>query len=481
LALALVKPFYIFNSLSRAVEEFQPQNPPEVTLYSCGPTVYLPQHLGNLRAYVFVDGLRRALEFNGYRVRHVMNVTDVGHMTSDEDAGEDKIEKTARAQGKSPLEVANFYLEQFQRDCATLNLEPPQVWSRATDHIGDMIALIQRIIDAGVAYVTNSGVYFDVEKYRGENRVGRLSRQSLDEQDAAQRIEHSADKHSPHDFTLWVLGQPGHLMQWDSPWGRGYPGWHIECSAMAMKYLGETIDIHTGGIDHIPVHHENEIAQSESATHQPFARYFVHNAFLVGKEGTKISKSAGKFPLLSDLGTAGIDPLAFRIFCYGAKYRSEIAFNDESLHAAQSNLDYFREFARSVPDDAAANGVEAAGWAAEYYERFHDAINNDLNTPQALAVALDLVAEAYRRKDFRAWPTLQALDAMLGLDLAKHRAAAHADSIEPDVQQLIDNRAAARKAKDFILADALRKEIERRGYEVKDNRDGSASYQKRRG
>jgi cysteinyl-tRNA synthetase len=481
LALALVKPFYIFNSLSRAVEEFQPQNPPEVTLYSCGPTVYLPQHLGNLRAYVFVDGLRRALEFNGYRVRHVMNVTDVGHMTSDEDAGEDKIEKTARAQGKSPLEVANFYLEQFQRDCATLNLEPPQVWSRATDHIGDMIALIQRIIDAGVAYVTNSGVYFDVEKYRGENRVGRLSRQSLDEQDAAQRLEHSADKHSPHDFTLWVLGQPGHLMQWDSPWGRGYPGWHIECSAMAMKYLGETIDIHTGGIDHIPVHHENEIAQSESATHQPFARYFVHNAFLVGKEGTKISKSAGKFPLLSDLGTAGIDPLAFRIFCYGAKYRSEIAFNDESLHAAQSNLDYFREFARSVPDDAAANGVEAAGWAAEYYERFHDAINNDLNTPQALAVALDLVAEAYRRKDLRAWPTLQALDAMLGLDLAKHRTAAHADSIEPDVQQLIDNRAAARKAKDFILADALRKEIERRGYEVKDNRDGTASYQKRHG
>jgi len=481
LTLALVKPFYIFNSLSRAVEEFQPQNPPEVTLYSCGPTVYLPQHLGNLRAYVFVDGLRRALEFNGYRVRHVMNVTDVGHMTSDEDAGEDKIEKTARAQGKSPLEVANFYLEQFQRDCATLNLEPPQVWSRATDHIGDMIALIQRIIDAGVAYVTRSGVYFDVEKYRGENRVGRLSRQSLDEQDAAQRIEHSADKHSPHDFTLWVLGQPGHLMQWDSPWGRGYPGWHIECSAMAMKYLGETIDIHTGGIDHIPVHHENEIAQSESATHQPFARYFVHNAFLVGKEGTKISKSAGKFPLLSDLGTAGIDPLAFRIFCYGAKYRSEIAFNDESLHAAQSNLDYFREFARSVPDDAAADGVEAAGWAAEYYERFHDAINNDLNTPQALAVALDLVAEAYRRKDLRAWPTLQALDAMLGLDLAKHRTAAHADSIEPDVQQLIDNRAAARKAKDFILADALRKEIERRGYEVKDNRDGTASYHKRHG
>jgi cysteinyl-tRNA synthetase len=473
-----VKPFYIFNSLTRAVEEFQPLKPDEVTLYSCGPTVYLPQHLGNLRAYVFVDSLRRALEFNGYKVRHVMNVTDVGHMTGDVDEGEDKVEKTARAEGKSPLEVANYYLAMFRRDLAALNIQPPHVWSRATDHIGDMIALIRRIIDAGVAYVASSGVYFDVERYRGENRLGRLSRQSLDEQDAAQRLEHSADKRSPHDFTLWVLGQPGHLMQWDSPWGRGYPGWHIECSAMAMKYLGETIDIHTGGIDHIPVHHENEIAQSESATHQPFARYFVHNAFLVGREGTKISKSAGKFPLLDDLAAAGIDPLAFRIFCYGAKYRSEIMFNDDSIRAAQGNLDYFREFARSVSDDV-ADGVETAGWAAEYRERFQDAINNDLNTPQALAVALELIAEAYRRKDFRAWPTLIALDAVLGLDLRQHREAARTGSIAPDVQRLIDDRTAARKAKNFQRADELRKEIEGRGYEVKDNRDGTATYRRR--
>ena len=271
-------------------------------------------------------------------------------------------------------------------------------------------------------------MYFDVEKYRGEqSRSGGSRARASTSSTPAQRLEHSADKHSPHDFALWVLDQPGHLMQWDSPWGRGYPGWHIECSAMAMKYLGETIDIHTGGIDHIPVHHENEIAQSESATHQPFARYFVHNAFLVGKEGTKISKSAGKFPLLSDLVAAGIDPLAFRIFCYGAKYRSEIAFNDDAIRAAQSNLDYLREFARSVPDDAAADGVEAAGWAAEYYERFHDAINNDLNTPQALAVALDLVAEAYRRKDFRAWPTLLSARRSAGARPGKHREAARVE------------------------------------------------------
>jgi cysteinyl-tRNA synthetase len=474
-----VKPFHIFNSLSRTVEEFQAQNPPQVTLYSCGPTVYLPQHLGNLRAYVFVDTLRRALEFNGYQVRHVMNVTDVGHMTGDADEGEDKIEKSARAENKSPLEVANQYLAKFQRDCAALNLEPPHVLSRATEHIADMIALTQRIIDAGFAYVTPSGVYFDVEKYRGENRVGRLSRQSLDEQKAGQRLEHSPDKHSPHDFTLWVLNQPGHLMQWDSPWGRGYPGWHIECSAMSMKYLGETLDIHTGGMDHIPIHHENEIAQSESATHKPFARYFVHNAFVVNKEGAKISKSAGKFPLLEDLQPAGIQPLSFRLFCFGAKYRSEIVFSEEGMRAAQSNLDYFYEFARNVPPEFAGPGLENPGWAAEYYERFHDAINNDLNTPQAIAVAMDLIAEAYRRKDFSAWPVLVALDAVLALDLEAHREAAHRTAIPPDVQNLIDERAEVRRARNFKRADELRSELESRGYEVKDNRDGTATYQRR--
>jgi cysteinyl-tRNA synthetase len=224
-----VKPFYIFNSLTRSVEELRPGNPPEVTYYSCGPTVYLPQHLGNMRAYLFVDTLKRALTFNGFKVRHVMNITDVGHMTSDEDAGEDKIEKTARAEGKSPLEVANFYIAQFKRDCARLNIALPDapMLCRATDHIPDMIALIDRIVKNGLAYVAPSGVYFDVEKWRGASRLGRLSRQNLDQQHAGQRLDHSPDKNSPHDFALWVLNQPHHMMQWESPWGRGYPGWHI--------------------------------------------------------------------------------------------------------------------------------------------------------------------------------------------------------------------------------------------------------------
>jgi len=495
-----VKPFQIFNTLTRSVEVFQPGNPgdpdkaddpSEVTLYSCGPTVYLPQHLGNMRAYVFVDTLRRALEFNGYRVRHVMNITDVGHMTSDEDAGEDKIEKTARAEGKTPLEVANFYITQFKRDCALLNIElppdaapndhphPPQnALCRATDNIPAMIGVIESIIEHGYAYVTPSGIYFDVEKWRGPGGIGRLSRQSLDEQRTAQRLEHSPDKHSPHDFALWVLNQPHHMMQWESPWGRGYPGWHIECSAMSMKYLGETIDIHSGGLDHIPVHHENEIAQSESASGHPFVRYFVHNAFLTGMAGAKISKSAGRFPVLADLVTAGIDPLAFRFFCLGAKYRSELAFSLDAVRAAENNLAYLTEFVRNLRENAIGSDADVE-WAAHYEERFHEAINNDLNTPQALAVVLDMVAETRRQNDQRIWKTLQKFDQVLGLDLATELEVARTGLPPEKVNKLLKERDEARIAKDFKRSDELRNEIDTLGYEVKDTKAGTVLTRKR--
>jgi cysteinyl-tRNA synthetase len=482
-------PFSIFNTLTRRVERFDPLKPSAVTLYSCGPTVYLPQHLGNMRAYLFVDTLKRALGFHGYDVRHVMNITDVGHMTSDEDAGEDKIEKTARAEGKSPQEVADFYIAQFKRDCALLNIElppdaiaghpaaPPQsALCRATDNIGEMIALIERIIAHGYAYPKPSGIYFDVEQWRGATRVGRLSRQSLDEQHTGQRLEHSADKKSPHDFALWVLNQPGHLMQWESPWGRGYPGWHIECSAMSMKYLGETIDIHTGGLDHIPIHHENEIAQSESATGHPFVRYFVHNAFLVGMEGAKISKSAGKFPLVADLTAAGIDPLAFRLFCFGAKYRSELAFSLDAVGAAQKNLDYFWEFASNLPDEAVAQ--PDSQWAAAYEEKFRAELADDLNTPRALAVALELVHEAYTRNDKQIWHALKGFDSVMGLKLEEKRLAAHAQ-FPADVLELRNQRDQARAARDFKRADALRQELLVRGYEVKDVPGGSSLARRR--
>ena len=471
----MVKQFSIYNTLSRSVEEFQPQHPPDVSMYSCGPTVYLPPHLGNMRAYLFVDTLKRALKFNGYRVKHVMNVTDVGHMTDDADDGEDKIEKTARAEKKSPLEIADHYLSLFLRDMDLLKIQRPDVLSRATDHVKEMIALTERIIAHGYAYVTASGVYFDVEKWRGPTGMGRLSRQSLDEQSSGQRLEHSSDKKSPHDFALWVTGKPGHLMQWESPWGRGYPGWHIECSAMAMQYLGETIDIHTGGTDHIPVHHENEIAQSESATGHPFVRYFVHNAFLVERAGTKISKSAGKFPVLDDIIGAGLNPLSFRLLCFGAKYRSELVLSD-GIQAAQKNYDYIAEFVRSVPDEA-TKASEDSGWTSKYRERFADAINNDLNTAQGLAVVLDLIGEAYRSDDRRIWNTLRALDSVVGLDIDAIREAAQSSrkaEFPPEIARLIEDRAAARRDRNFKRSDELRKELEDRGYDVRDTREGSS-------
>jgi cysteinyl-tRNA synthetase len=470
-----VKPFFIYNTLSRTVEEFVPLKPGLVTYYSCGPTVYLPQHLGNMRSYLFTDTLKRALRLNGYEVRHVMNITDVGHMTSDEDAGEDKIEKTARAEGRSPQEVADYYTQSFIHNLEMLRIEkptvPPGQFCRATQYVPDMIALIGRILDHGYAYVVSSGVYFDVEKWRGNHRIGRLSRQSLEEQFSEQRLEHALDKRSKHDFALWVLNQPAHIMQWDSPWGRGYPGWHIECSAMSMKYLGETLDIHSGGLDHVPIHHENEIAQSESATGKPFVRYFVHNAFLVGMEGAKISKSAGKFPVLADLVAAGIDPIAFRLFCFGAKYRSELAFSLDAVRAAQRNLDYLTEFARGVSEDAAQSAD--SDWAQPYFERFHEALNNDLNTPQALAVVLDLVGESYRRDDKRIWKTLGAIDTVLGIDFEAIRRRAASETLPAEIEALRAQRDVARKKKDFARSDALRAELQSHGYEVKDTPSGT--------
>jgi cysteinyl-tRNA synthetase len=401
-------------------------------------------------------------------------------MTSDQDAGEDKIETTARAEHKPPREVADFYIAQFKRDCARLNIELPdgELLCRATDHIGDMIAVIERILKNGLAYVTPSGVYFDVERWRGPGGMGRLSRQSLAEQYAGQRLEHSSDKKSPHDFALWVLAQPHHIMQWDSPWGRGYPGWHIECSAMSMKYLGETLDVHSGGLDHIPVHHENEVAQSEAATGHPFVRYFVHNAFLVGMEGAKISKSAGRFPVIDDLIAAGIDPLAFRLMCFGAKYRSELAFSLDAVRAAERNLLYLYEFARNL-DETIGDGAADSDWAAEYCERFHSALNNDLNTPQALAAALEMVAEAYRRHEHGIWNTLKQFDSVMGLGLEERVGETQKADIPAEIVALRDAREDARQARDFKRADELRQELEARGYEVRDGKGGSVLMPKR--
>ncbi|MGH7988178.1 MAG: DALR domain-containing protein, partial [Candidatus Binataceae bacterium] len=337
---------------------------------------------------------------------------------------------------------------------------------------GDMIALIQRIVKNRLAYVVGSGVYFDVEKWRGKHRAGRLSRQSLDEQHG-QRLEHAADKKSPHDFALWVLNQPGHLMQWDSPWGRGYPGWHIECSAMSMKYLGETIDIHSGGLDHVPVHHENEIAQSEGATGHPFVRYFIHNAFLVGMEGAKISKSAGRFPILDDLIAADIDPLAFRWLCLMAKYRSELIFTVDAVRAAQNSLLRLYNFIADMPE-AVKEGPDA-GWVGEYVERFGEALNDDLNTAQALAVVFEVLTAAHRMRDYNVCNAIRKFDSILGVDLenAQQKIAVLSESSKTqDVAAHLKarQRKQLRESKQYEKADALRQELLQSGYKVEDVR-----------
>jgi cysteinyl-tRNA synthetase len=351
-----------------------------------------------------------------------------------------------------------------------------------------MIGLIEKILHNGFAYVTPSGVYFDVEKWRGPRRLGHLSRQSLDEQHAGQRLEHSPDKKSPHDFALWVLNQPGHLMQWESPWGRGYPGWHIECSAMSMKYLGETLDIHSGGLDHIPVHHENEIAQSEAATRHPFVRYFVHNAFLVGMEGAKISKSTGKFPLLDDLIAEGINPLAFRWLCLMAKYRSELRFGVDVLKAAENSYVRVCHLLAHLPNDS--KEIDDADWVKGYRERFHEAINDDLNTAQALAIVIELIRRASGNLpgcegDPRIWKTLRDFDKVLGADLEKRSdqyrvsagqpalgdpaAASHVPQGQSVVAfALAQQRLQLRRARKYSEADAIRDQLSQMGYAVED-------------
>ena len=451
----------LYNSLGRNLQDFVPMNQGEVKMYTCGPTVWNYAHIGNFRTFVFEDLLRRYLRFKGYRVFQVMNITDV----------EDKIIKGIRESHKPLKEHTRFYEAAFMADLESLRVERADLYPRATEHIPEMVSLVRTLMEKGFAYRAPDGsIYFSVSKFKN---YGALSGVRLDSLKPAGRVasDHYEEKLEAADFALWKAwdNEDGEVF-WDTELGRGRPGWSIECSAMSMKYLGETIDIHTGGLDHIPIHHENEIAQSESATGHPFVRYFVHNAFLVGMEGAKISKSAGRFPVLDDLVAAAIDPLAFRLLCFGAKYRSELAFNLDAVRAAAKNLGYLQEFTRSLPESAI--GADDAAWAAEYRERFHDALNNDLNTPVALAVMLELVAEANRRQDPRVWHTLNEFDQVVNLGLAHELRASREEATDARLQGLLEQREAARQARDYQRSDDLRREIEALGWEIKDTKEG---------
>jgi cysteinyl-tRNA synthetase len=454
----------IYNTLSRGKEDFVPVEPGKVKIYTCGPTVYWFAHIGNFRAYVFADTLRRVFEYLGFEVKQVMNITDVGHLTTDDDLGEDKLEAGAKRESKTPEEIARFYEQAFFADAEKLNIKRPHIVCRATEHIPDMIELIRRIEKNGFAYQTKVGLIFDTSRYPDYWRLGRLN---LEEQKAGARVEVDPERKSPSDFALWITNQPKHLLQWDSPWGRGFPGWHIECSAMSMKYLGEEFDIHTGGIDHIPIHHTNERAQNFAATGREVVRYWMHNAFLQLGE-SRMGKSEGNILTISELEKQGFEPLAFRYLCHTAHYRMPLNFSFEALSSAQNGLRGLRELGLNASDWPEKSGDD------EYLQRaeaeFKSAIADDLNIPQALAVVWSLVREGNRQQDRRAWQTLVGFDQVLGLGLQAPTAGEN--EIPVEVQELAQMREAARRAKEWERADRLREEIRRRGYVVEDTKTG---------
>lgn len=448
----------LYDSYSRALREFKPLVGNEVRLYACGPTVYDYAHIGNLRTYIFEDILRRSLENYGYQVTHVVNITDVGHLTSDADTGEDKIEKGSRRTGKTAWEIADLYTMAFKQDLETLNIIEPTIWCRATDHIKEQIDDILKIQEKGFAYTTSDGVYFDTAKL--EN-YGYLARLDIDGLNAGQRVD-IGEKRNSTDFALWKLSNESESrqMEWDSPWGIGFPGWHIECSSMAVKYLGKEFDIHCGGKDHIPVHHTNEIAQSQVCHETNMANFWLHGYFLE-TDKSKMSKSSGDFLRLQTLLDQDYDPLAYRYLCLTANYRSDLKFTWESLDAATTALARLR--------NAFYSWAEATYPDEDFISRFNEEVNNDLNTPKALAVVWDLVKSNLDPAIKKS--TLLSFDRVLGLDLENW--VPEEISIPEQVQNLVDLRIQARKNKDWQDADALRLQITELGFDVEDSSEGS--------
>ena len=456
---------YVYNTLTGKKEELKPLHPGEVRMYSCGPTVYNYAHIGNLRTYVFMDLLRRVLICDGYKLLGVMNITDVGHLTSDADSGEDKMEKAAKAQKKSPLEIAAYYTAVFKKDVAALNIGLPEIVPKATEHIPEMIDFVKGLQEKGYAYETDDGIYFDIIKY---GKYGVLSKLDLEEQLAGARVEVNDQKHHPADFALWKKAPKEHLQQWESPWGMGYPGWHIECSAMGRKYLGDTFDIHTGGVDHIPIHHENEIAQSTALLGHPAVNCWMHGEFMMVDNG-KMSKSLGNTYTVEDLKKNGILPLSFRYFCLNAHYRNKINFTWEAMKAAQKA--YIRLLEAVQANKDAAGDEITRTLCEQAYREFMDAANDDLNIPKGLGILWSLLRCGKKSREI--YETALRMDAVLGLDLEKGYIPPQEEEAPQELQEKLAARAQARKEKNWALSDQLREEINAAGYDIKDTPEGS--------
>ena len=451
---------YFYNTLTKNKERFEPINKEEVRMYSCGPTVYKDASIGNMRTYIMNDIIRRVLKYNGYKVKHAMNITDVGHLVSDADEGEDKMLKSAREMQKSPYEIAEYYTKLFMEDLAKLNVETPEVVCKATDHIADMIKYVQKLLEKGYAYETSTAIYFDVSKL---DEYGILSGIKLEDQKAGARVDVDTEKRNPYDFALWIKAKPNHIMKWESPWGLSYPGWHIECSAMGQKYLGEQFDIHTGGIDLIPTHHENEIAQSKGACGKIPARFWIHGEYLL-INGGKMSKSLNNVYLLKDIIEKGYDPLTYRLFTYSSSYRTKLNYTWEGIDASQKALDKLRA---GYQKHLGGNEDILDEEIAKYEETFHKAINDDLNMPLAMSVVWDVVKNPKKSKKLA--ELLRKFDTVLALSLDKK---ADVEEIPEEVIRLAEERLKARAEKNWAESDRLRDEISSLGYSIKDSKDG---------
>ena len=453
---------YFYNTLTRKKEIFKPLHEREVRMYSCGPTVYKDATIGNMRTYIMNDIIRRVLKYNGYKVKHAMNITDVGHLVSDGDEGEDKMVKSSREMHKTPTEIANYYTDLFFQDLEKLNIETPEIICKATEHISDMIKYVQKLIDNGYAYITSTAVYFDVSKL---DKYGILSGIKLDEQKAGARVDVDTEKRNPYDFALWIKAPENHIMKWESPWGLSYPGWHIECSAMGQKYLGEVFDIHTGGIDLIPTHHENEIAQSKGACGKNPARFWIHGEYLL-IDGGKMSKSLGNVYLLKDIEAKGYDPLAYRLFTYSSGYRTKLNFTWDAMPASQKSLEKLKQGYKNHllgSDDISDEEI------AKYEEDFHKAINDDLNMPLAMSVVWEIIKNPKKSKKLA--DLLLKFDTVLALKIDEP-IKQKVSEIPSEIIELAEKRKQARENKNWEESDKIRDEIKSKGYIIKDSKEG---------